>query len=95
MRMNLNGHPYSFLDTHLNCVSKPCDRKSCYEDTIVFLLNMVPRCGIDDTIQLVTFVYIFASIFNFCSFHKVLITKYYNNPLLIVHFYNMKSITVH
>ena len=38
---------------------------------LVFLLNMVPRYGIDDTIQRVTFVYILMSIFKFCSFHKV------------------------
>ena len=30
---------------------------------LVFLLNMVPRYGIDDTIQCVTFVYILMSIF--------------------------------
>ena len=66
MCMDLNGHPCSCLDTHLNCVSKSCDHKSCYEK-----LNKVPRYGIDDTIQRVTFVYILMSIFKFCSFHKV------------------------
>ena len=66
MCMNLNDHPCSFLDTHLNCVSKSCDRKSRYVEA-----SVVQRYGIDDTIQLVTFVYTFVSIFKFCSFHKV------------------------
>ena len=30
---------------HLNCVSKSCDQKLCYEEASVFLLNMVPRYG--------------------------------------------------
>ena len=38
---------------------------------LVFLLNMAPRYGIDDTIQRDTFAYILMSIFKFCSFHKV------------------------
>ena len=38
---------------------------------LVFLLNMVPRYGLVETIQRVTFVYILMSIFKFCSFHKV------------------------
>ena len=62
MCMNLNGHPCSFLDTHL----KSCDRKSRYVEA-----SVVQGYGIDDTIQLVTFVYILMSIFKFCSFHKV------------------------
>ena len=57
MCMYLNGHPCSFLDAHLNRVSKSCDDKSCNKEASVFLLNMVPRYGIDDTIQCVTFVY--------------------------------------
>ena len=40
-------------------------------ERLVFLLNMVPRYGMDDTIQRVTFVYILMSRFKFCSFHKV------------------------
>ena len=40
-------------------------------ERLVFLLNMVPKYGIDDTIQRVTFGYILMSIFKFCSFHKV------------------------
>ena len=47
------------LDAHLNCASKSCVDKSCYEEASVFsLLNMVPRYGIDDTIQYDTLVYI-------------------------------------
>ena len=61
---------------------------------LVFLLTMVPRYGINDTIQRDTLVYILMSIFKFCSFHKVDITDYYNSPLFIVHFYNLKSITL-
>ena len=34
---NFNGHPCSFLDTHLNCVSKSCDHKSCYEEASVLV----------------------------------------------------------
>ena len=71
MCMDLNGHPCSFFDGHLNCVSKSCEDKSCYEEASVFLLNMIPRYGIENTIQRVTFVYILMSIFKFCSFHKV------------------------
>ena len=56
--MDLHGHPCSFLDAHLNRASKSCDDKPCYDEAIVFLLNMVPRYVIDDTIQRVTFVYI-------------------------------------
>ena len=70
MCMDLNGHPCSFSDAHLNRASKSCDDKSCYEEASV-LLNMVPRYGIDNTIQRVTFVCILMSIFKFCSFHKV------------------------
>ena len=58
---------------------------------LVFLLNMVPRYGIDDIIQRVAFVYILMSIFKFGIFHKVYITDYYNSPLFKVHFYNSKS----
>ena len=46
--MDLNSHPCSFLNAHLNCVSKSYDDKLCYEEASVFLLNMVPRYGIDD-----------------------------------------------
>ena len=59
-----------FLDAQTNRAMK----------RLVFLLKMVPRNGIDDTIQRDTFVYILMSIFKFCSFH------YYNSPLFIVHF---------
>ena len=69
--MDLNGHPCSFLDAHLNRVSKSCDDKSCYEEASFYFVNMVPRYGIDDTIQRVTFVYILMSFFKFCSFHTV------------------------
>ena len=48
MCMDLNSHPCSFLNAHLNCVSKSYDDKLCYEEASVFLLNMVPRYGIDD-----------------------------------------------
>ena len=39
--MDFNGHPCSFLDAHLNRVSKymKCDDKSCYEETSVFVDN--------------------------------------------------------
>ena len=37
MCMDLNGHPCSFLDAHLNRVSKSCDDKSCYEEASVFV----------------------------------------------------------
>ena len=57
---------------HLNCVSKSCDHKSCYGEASV-LVGMEQR----DTL-----VYILMSIFKFCSFHKVLVTEYYNNPFL-------------
>ena len=36
MCMDLNGHPFTFWDVHLNRVSKSCDDKSCYQETIVF-----------------------------------------------------------
>ena len=55
--MRLNGHPWSFLDAYLYRVSKPCDDKPCYEEASAILLDIVPRYGIDDTIQRVTFVY--------------------------------------
>ena len=45
---------------------------------LVFLLNMVPRYGIDDTIQGVTFVYILMSILCsavFIKFKSQIITK--------------------
>ena len=51
-------------------VSKPRDDKSCYEEASVFLLNVVPRYGIGDTIQRVTFVYFYVNV-EFCSFHTV------------------------
>ena len=54
MCMDLNGHPCSFFDALLNRASKTCDVKSCYEEASVFLLNMVPMYGIDDTLQRVT-----------------------------------------
>ena len=50
MCIDLHGHPCSFLNAHLNHVSKSCDDKSCYEEASVFI-DMVSRCGIDDTIQ--------------------------------------------
>ena len=53
MCMDLNGHPSSFLDAHLNRVSKSCDDKSCYEEASVFV-----RYGIDDTIQCHGHVYV-------------------------------------
>ena len=34
----LNGHPCSFLDAHLNCASKSCDYKSCYEEASVVVV---------------------------------------------------------
>ena len=37
MCMDLNGQPCSFLDTHLNCVSKSCDHTSCYEEASVLV----------------------------------------------------------
>ena len=52
MCMDLNGHPCSFLDAHLNCDSKSkcdhkltlncdskskCDHKSCYEEASVLV----------------------------------------------------------
>ena len=52
--MDLNGHPCSFFDALLNRASKSCDVKSCCKEASVFLLNMVPMYGIDDTLQLVT-----------------------------------------
>ena len=70
MCMDSNDHPCSFLDALLNRASKSCDDKSCYEEASVFLLNMVPRYGIDDTFQHVTMC-IFKVNFKFCSFHKV------------------------
>ena len=42
------------LDALLNRASKSCDVKSCYEEACVFLLNMVPMYGIDDTLQRAT-----------------------------------------
>ena len=68
--MDLNGHPCSFLDTHLICVSKSCDHISCYGEASV-LVEYGPKYGIDDTIRRVTCVYILMSISKFCSFHKV------------------------
>ena len=50
MCMDLNGHPYSFLDAHLNRASKSCDDKSCYEEASVFVEHG-PKVGIDDTLQ--------------------------------------------
>ena len=40
-----------------------------------------------------TFVYILMPISKFCSFHKILITEYYN-PFFIAHFYHSKNITL-
>ena len=37
MCMDLNGHPFSFLDAHLDRVSKSCDDKSCNEEASVFV----------------------------------------------------------
>ena len=95
MGIHVNGHPCSFLDTHLKRVSKPCDGNPCYEEACVFLL--IPWSqgnGIDDTIQRVTFVYFLCQCLSSAVFHKVQITEYYNNPLIIVHFYNLKRITL-
>ena len=63
MCMDLNDHPCSFLHAHLNRASKSCDDKLCHEEASVFLLNMVPRYGIGDTIKRVTFMYLLMSIF--------------------------------
>ena len=52
--------------SHLNCVSKSCDHKSCYEEASVFSLTWSQGMEQRDT-----FVYILMSIFKFCSFHKV------------------------
>ena len=51
---------------HLNCVSKSYDRKSCKIEASVF-----SRTWSQGMEQRDTFVYIFMSIFKFCSFHKV------------------------
>ena len=37
MCMDLNGYSCLFLDTHLNCVSKSCAHKSCYEEARVLV----------------------------------------------------------
>ena len=69
--MDLNSHPCSFLDAHLHCVSKSCDDKSCYDFLrLVFLSNMVPMYGIDDTIQRATCVYNLMSILSSAVFIK-------------------------
>ena len=66
MCMDLNGHPCLFFDTHLNCVSKSCDHKSCYDEASVFSWTWLQGRGLR-----VTFVYILMSIFKFFSFHRV------------------------
>ena len=72
MCMDFNGHPCSFFACTFVPCSKSCDDKSCYEAaSVFFLLNMVPRYRIADTIQCVTFMYILMSILQFRSFHKV------------------------
>ena len=51
--MPVYGRPCSFSDAHLNRLSKSCDENRVMK-RLVFLLNMVPRYGIDDTLQRVT-----------------------------------------
>ena len=37
MCIDINGDQCSFLDVHLNRVSKLCDDKSCYKEASVFV----------------------------------------------------------
>ena len=53
MCMDLNGHPCLSLDAHWIQSNRMTNRSM---NGLVFLLHMVPRYGIDDTIQRVTFV---------------------------------------
>ena len=62
----LNGYPCSFLHSILNCVSKLCDHKSCYEKASGFSCTWSQGMEQRDT-----FVYTLMSISKFCSFHKV------------------------
>ena len=66
MCMDLNGHPCSFLDAHLNRDSKSCDDTSCYKEASIF--SWTWSQGME---QRYTFVYILMSLFKFCSFHEV------------------------
>ena len=38
--MDLNDRPCSFLDAHLNRLSKSCDGKSCFEEACVFCWSL-------------------------------------------------------
>ena len=97
LTVRLNDHPCSFLDAHLNLVSKPCYDKPCYEEaSIFFLLDIVPRYGIDDIYHTACSVCVFlcqcfgsAVFINFKPQNTL-----YNNLLIIVHFYNLKRITL-
>ena len=58
--------PMFIFGFHLNCVSKSCDHKSCYEEASVLVDTWSQGMEQRDTL-----VYILMSIFKFCSFHKV------------------------
>ena len=70
MSMDLNGHPCSFLDSFQSHVITNRAKR------LVFLVEHGPKVW-NSAIRLCT---ISVSIFKFCSFHKVYITEYYNNP---------------
>ena len=59
--MKLKGHPYSYLDAHLN-VFQNLVMTSRAMKRIVLLLNIVQRYGINDTLQCVTFVYFYVNV---------------------------------
>ena len=83
MCMNLNGYPCSFFAFHLNCVSKSCDHKSCYEEASVLVVHS-PKVW-NSVIRLCIFQCQFLRSAVFIKFKSQNITT-----LFIVHFYNSK-----